>query len=300
MANNRIEAPVESFTVRSPDGLSIRVHRAGAGPHRWLIPPGMGTPLLCWKHVFETFHDRMTLVTWDQRGTYGSDSPRGRGGLAFERHVDDALAILDAVGWDEPFVTGSWSMGVQIGLSLYERMPDRIAGLALINGAFEHVLRTAYGPPATAPLLRFALRSTVAASPVLAPVARRFFRSGLAGELMDRLHVSNNNKDFVVPVTQELSRVDLGNYFRILLELDKHSARSVLAKVRVPTLVTAGSRDVATPPAAARELHRLIAGSDYVEIEGGTHYTPLEFPEALNAALERFFSERVFPRTWAR
>ena len=298
MAHDRIDVEVESFDVRSRDGLRIRVHRAGTGPHRWLLTPGMGTPLLCWKHIFEAFHERMTIVTWDQRGTYASEAPRRPAQLAFEHHVEDGLAVIEALDWDEPFVTGSWSMGVQIGLALYDRLPGRIAALALINGAFEHVLRTAYGPPVTRPLLRAALRSSVAAAPVTGPFVRQLFRRGVAGHLMGGLGVSTANREFVMAVTRALSDLDLANYLRILLELDRHSARPILERVRVPTLITAGSEDVATPPAVAQELHGLIPGSEYVEIPRGTHYTPLEYPLELNQAIERFFSERVFLGSW--
>jgi pimeloyl-ACP methyl ester carboxylesterase len=41
----------------------------------------------------------------------------------------------------------------------------------------------------------------------------------------------------------------------------------VLASVKVPPLVTAGSKDVATPPSVMAALHRRTAGSRYVVIE---------------------------------
>ncbi len=188
----RIEVPVESFTIRSKDGAGVRVHKTGTGPHRWLLTPGLGTPLLCWKHIFEAFHQRMTIVTWDQRGLFDSERLRDRSALRFERHVDDAEAIVERLGWNS-FVTGSWSMGVQLGLGLYERMPERIQALALINGAFEHVLSTAYGPALTAPLLRATLAGLVRGARVLNPAARRLLASGTAGLLMDKLAVSTAN-----------------------------------------------------------------------------------------------------------
>lgn len=292
----QIEVPVRSYFVRSRDGVRVRVHETGSGPHRWLLTPGLGTPLLCWKHIFEEFHDRMTIVTWDQRGLYASEQPQRRAALAFEHHVDDGVAVVEHLGW-ERFVTGSWSMGVQLGLGLYDRMPERVQALTLINGAFEHVLRTAYGPALTRPLLRAFLRGSIPSARLTNPVVRRFLRTGAAGLLMDRLGVSTNNVEFVTAVTRELAGVEFGNYFSILLELDRHSARSVLAKVDVPTLVTAGTKDVATPPHVMRELSRHIRGADYVEIEGGTHYTPLEYPTELNRALRGFFA-RVFRDRW--
>ncbi len=298
MSEFRIQAPVESFHVRSADGLSIRVHKVGTGPHRWLIPPGLGTPLLCWKHIFDRFGERMTMVTWDQRGCYGSGTPKRRRDLAFERHVEDGLAVIDELGWKEPFVTGSWSMGVQLGLALYERMPKRIRALTLINGAFENVLKTAYGPSFTAPLFRLALGGTVLASPLLTPLARTLLRSGRIGAVMDRLAVSTANAAFVTAVTRELANLDMGTYFAILRELDRHSCNHVVDQVSVPTLITAGEKDVATPPSVMQRLHRRIEKSDYILIDRGTHYTPLEYPEALNEALERFFAERVYGDSW--
>ena len=300
MSDFRIQASVESFEVRSADGLAIRAHKVGHGPHHWLIPPGQGTPLLCWKHVFDRFGDRMTMVTWDQRGCYGSGRPKRRRDLAFERHVEDGLAVIDALGWDEPFVTGSWSMGVQLGLALYERMPERIRALTLINGAFANVLTTAYGPSFTAPLFRLALDGTVLASPVLTPLARSLLRSGRVGAVMDRLAVSTANAAFVTAITRELASLDMGTYFAILRGLDRHSCDHVVERVQVPTLITAGTKDVATPPAVMQRLHGRIVNSDYVLFERGTHYTPLEYPEKLNAALERFFAERVFEPDFCR
>jgi pimeloyl-ACP methyl ester carboxylesterase len=258
----------------------------------------MGTPVLVWKHIFEELSDRMTIVTWDPRGMYQSEAPPTLDELSFDHQLADALAIIEALGWQDPFVTGSWSMGVQVGLEIYDRMPDRIAGLALINGTFEHVLRTAYGPSFTGPLLRAALRGSVATARFWGPAVVPLMRSGFVGYAMDGLGVSTANRDFVVEVTRAVGGVDPRRYLRTILELDRHSARAILEKVDVPTLVTAGTEDQATPPAVTRELHALIANSEYVEIERGTHYTPLEYPEALNRALEDFFRTRVFPDTW--
>jgi pimeloyl-ACP methyl ester carboxylesterase len=176
-------------------------------------------------------------------------------------------------------------------------MPERIAALTLINGAFGNVLRNAYGTPAGAPLRRLLVGGTVRASGLLTLLARPLLRSGTVGSLMSWLRVSTANAEFVTAVTQELSVLDLGNYFAILRELDRHSSEHVLERVRVPTLITAGSKDVATPPWVMAELHRRIAGSRYVLIDGGTHYTPLEYPDELNRALDRFFAE-VFPESW--
>jgi pimeloyl-ACP methyl ester carboxylesterase len=61
----------------------------------------------------------------------------------------------------------------------------------------------------------------------------------------------------------------------------------------MPALVIVGAEDTLTPPSAAQELHRGIAGSELVEIPGAGHLPNLEQPELFHAALARFLSHRV-------
>jgi pimeloyl-ACP methyl ester carboxylesterase len=61
-----------------------------------------------------------------------------------------------------------------------------------------------------------------------------------------------------------------------------------LSQIRVPTLIVVGDQDSVTPPAVARGMRDRIAGSQLVEIANAGHMTPLEAPEAVNAAIRDF------------
>jgi pimeloyl-ACP methyl ester carboxylesterase len=67
----------------------------------------------------------------------------------------------------------------------------------------------------------------------------------------------------------------------------------LLATIHVPTLIVVGDEDTVTPPAAADDLHRGIAGSELVRIPRAGHLTNLEQPELFNAALAAFLTHRV-------
>jgi pimeloyl-ACP methyl ester carboxylesterase len=43
-----------------------------------------------------------------------------------------------------------------------------------------------------------------------------------------------------------------------------------------------------TPPATAEHMHRALRGSRLVVIEGGTHYTPVEYPAIIVDELGRW------------
>ena len=67
----------------------------------------------------------------------------------------------------------------------------------------------------------------------------------------------------------------------------------LLKTIHVPTLIVVGDEDTLTPPAAAEEMHRGIAGSELVRIPQAGHLSNLEQPELFNAALATFLNHRV-------
>jgi pimeloyl-ACP methyl ester carboxylesterase len=62
----------------------------------------------------------------------------------------------------------------------------------------------------------------------------------------------------------------------------------VASGLRVPTLILCGSRDRVTPPALARNLHAMIAGSRLEIVEGAGHMLLIEASGAVNRAIAAF------------
>ena len=290
-----INAPLDVFDVDSPDGTRLKVYRAGRGPHLWLLPPGLGTPVLCWKYLFEYFHDNMTIVTWDPRGCYGSAKPADRAHLAVDDHVDDAFAVMEAVHWGgERFVTGGWSMGIEVGLEFYRRAPERVLALTLINGTFEHVLSTAMGIPNAEKWLGGILRAMTSASPLFGPLTGAVLSAPWAVGLIRTLRLVTANEAFFAEVVKDFAKLDFPTYFQMILRMNEHSAREILPTVDVPTLITAGLADKMTPLSVSSFMHEQIRGSELFQVPDGTHYTTIEYPEIVNLKLEQFFRRRVF------
>jgi pimeloyl-ACP methyl ester carboxylesterase len=61
-----------------------------------------------------------------------------------------------------------------------------------------------------------------------------------------------------------------------------------LGAIKTPTLVVAGRDDAITPASGAEALHRAIAGSRFVVIDGAGHALPNEKPAEFNAAVAEF------------
>jgi 3-oxoadipate enol-lactonase len=63
-----------------------------------------------------------------------------------------------------------------------------------------------------------------------------------------------------------------------------------LAQIRCPTLVIAGAEDVGAPVAMSEAMATRIPGAELVVIEGASHLSVVEQPEAFAQAVERFLA----------
>lgn len=77
-----------------------------------------------------------TIAAFDQRGHgRGATPPPGSEAFAIDAFVDDAVAVLDQLGWAQATVAGE-SMGAAIAMRLALDHPDRVERLVLAAPAF--------------------------------------------------------------------------------------------------------------------------------------------------------------------
>jgi len=296
---HRIRTPVRQIDVASHDGTRIRVYAAGDGPHRWLLPPGLGTPAVCWKALFERFADHMTIATWDLRGCYGSEMPKDPGALSVRDQAKDGIAVADALGWtDRPLVVGGWSLGVQVSLEMRRLMGDRVAGLVLLNGAFEHVLKTALPVQQADRILEPLLMAMMASRSFIEPPLKWALGHPQAHLALRTLGVTCTSDPFFATVMREFQKLDFGHLAELTRHANRHTARDVLREIREPTLIVAGTHDTMTPAKVAQEMHRRVQASELLVVKKGTHYTLLEFPDQVWDRVEAFLKGRVFAGAW--
>ena len=66
---------------------------------------------------------------------------------------------------------------------------------------------------------------------------------------------------------------------------------SVLKKIKVNTLITAGENDVGSTPEMSKNLHRMIQGSKFVEIKGGKHLCGIECANDVSIVFKEFIDK---------
>ena len=64
-----------------------------------------------------------------------------------------------------------------------------------------------------------------------------------------------------------------------------------LGEITLPTLIVVGEEDTATVPTESERIHKAIAGSQFSLIPKGGHVSPIDAPDAVNAALSAFLGK---------
>jgi pimeloyl-ACP methyl ester carboxylesterase len=276
----------------SRDGTKIAYYVLGRGPRTWLAAPAMGAPFVAMRRVYQALAEHVRVVTWDMRGFHRSGVPADPRALDVPRHVEDLQAVARAEGLGR-FVLGGWSMGVPISLELFAQEPERVESLVLINGPFTAALDQAL--PVPIPGLGDAVAGVLGRMGGVGRLANPLSvsllgRRGL-GRLLERVGVIAREPEYFEEILADFRHVDWGRYMTVIQRLHEYDGAPHLAKIRVPTLVTGGTRDPMTPEKTARALADRIRGAELFVVKGGTHYTPAEFPDLVAERIVEFLKK---------
>lgn len=265
---------IDHRRVTSGDGTSIAYRLHGAAGKPWLVlSNGAGCSEEFWTAAFvPALADRFRIVEWNYRGFYDSALPSDSMRYRVEDHAADLCAILDAEGIRSAVFLG-FSLGVQVTLETWRRVPDRFRGIAIVSGSFEDPLASFGGTRRLRPLL-VALLDFGATVPNF---TRRLVRLVMGGPLAAPLAKLNRFCENDVPdapfraYLHKASSLDPVAYMRTLRLMGEHSARDVLASIHVPVLLVAGTEDAMTPVWIMERMRDEIPGAEYVVAEGGRH-----------------------------
>ena len=235
------------------NGIDLYYERAGDGP-RLLFLNGSGSTLASSALLLAPFIERFEVVAHDQRGLGRTEIPPGP--YSMGDYAEDALALLDHVGWDSCRIFGI-SFGGMVAQELAVRAPERVERLALVC--------TSAGGEAGA---SFPLHERAAE---LSTVDTRYTPEWLADPAhgLDRALVKARD-------TQPSDDPEVRRGVREqLLARSHHDVADRLHVIDCPTLVAAGRYDGIAPPenseAIAARINRSTRSRADLRIYEGGH-----------------------------
>jgi 3-oxoadipate enol-lactonase len=247
-----------------PEGHPIVLEGRGRSYYRRAEgPPGAPTLLLLhgwtansalnWFPSYATLARHFEVLAIDHRG-HGRGI-RSRRRFRLEDCADDAVALLDAVAVDDVIAVG-YSMGGPIAQLMWQRHPDRVAGLVLCSTS-RNFVGSRPGDRAAAPMLGLA-------SLIARATPGRWQRS-----LGQRLLAARYDQtDLGVWARREVAR----NNPRMIVEagqaLVAFSSREWIGDVDVPSAVLVSEYDSVVPPRRQHDLAAAIPGAVSYSVYG--------------------------------
>jgi pimeloyl-ACP methyl ester carboxylesterase len=229
------------------DGVRIRYEVAGSGPPL-LLHIGFAGGLEDWADAgyVAPLAARYRVVLLDPRGQGQSDKPHDPAAYAARRRVGEVVAVLDAAGIDRVHYWG-YSLGGWVGFALGAFAPDRLASL-LVGGQQPF---TGNPRPTEGDFFLDGTRDGMAAFVAACEAADPTF------------FVSPGERARWLAADGEALRAARLN---ALTEPDLD--RDAVARIRVPTLLYAGTADDPEPKARAV---RLLPNASFVALDGLDH-----------------------------
>lgn len=183
--------------------------------------------------------------------------------------ADWIAAFLTVLNIQQAALVGH-SMGTLVALAAAQRHPDRVRALGLVGAAL--------AIPVHPDLLAAAEANRHEAIDMVS-LWGHGFAAGLGGNLAPGLWMTG-------AAERVLERAAPGVLFNDLSACNAWTdGPAAAASVRCPTVILQGSRDVMTPPRAARALAAAIPGAKLTVLDEAGHMLLAERPDAVLAAL---------------
>jgi pimeloyl-ACP methyl ester carboxylesterase len=257
-----IEAPAAG--TDRPKGTLLLIHAFPLNARMW--EPQLALAAAGWR-----------VIAPQLRGMDGGSTDRPA--RSMDDHAADLIDLLDALHLEEA-VVGGLSMGGYVAFALLRHAPRYVRGLILADTRSQaDTLEGVEGRKRMLALLQEQGAAAIADEmiPKLLGEHSRHSHPEVA-ERVRSLILASSTDAIGHAITALMTRAD---------------STPLLSSIHCPTLIVVGEEDTLTPPALSEQMHKGIAGSEYVVIPKAGHLSNLEQPDAFNAALARFLEHRV-------
>ncbi|MCZ2495491.1 alpha/beta fold hydrolase [Xylophilus sp. Kf1] len=243
----------------------------GQGP-MLVLSHALGLDLGMWDAVSALLEPRFTVLRYDHRGH--GHSPAANQAFTIDDLADDAAALIRS-RTDRPVFFVGISMGGMTAQALAVRAPELLAGIVIANSG-------AYYPDLAPWKARVERVLSQGVESIADGAVERWitpgFRATEAGSAM------------ATQLRATLIGTDAVSYAAACDAVAGIDYRESNRRIGVPTLVIAGTLDLATPASMSEDIAAAIPGAQLKTIEAA-HISSVERPAELAALIESFVNQ---------
>lgn len=261
------------------NNLTINYDQQGTGDPLILIPY-LAADCACYAFQLAEYAKHFTCISLDPRGAGETDKPGGV--YSTELLADDVAAFMEVIGIQQAHVSGL-SLGAAIGMWLAAKYPDRVKSLSL-HSAW----------PKTDAFLKTVVEGWQVMARGSGTVAEMILRGIFPWCFTPELYAARPDYiqslgDFV----RSRPAQPLEAFVQQSNAVIAHDVESQLDRIRAPTQITFGGRDLLTSTRFAERLRTAIRGSEVVIFEGCAHAAMYERVDEFNQRTLAFLRQRA-------
>lgn len=229
-----------------------------------------------WNNEFAFFAQNYQVVRYDMRG-YGKSEPVD----GEFNHMDDLVAVLDALGLHEPLVIMGCSMGGGIAMDFVLTHPSRAKALIMVGSAPSGL---ELDVPAPAKFAEAEKAFEAGDLDLVCEIETQIWFDG-AGRAPDQVNQTMRK------LLYEMNRQALTHEVKQLgkrLPNTQTPAFDRLGDLKIPVLIIVGAHDTPYILAAADYMVDRISSAQKVIIEDAAHLPNMDHPEAFEATVANF------------
>lgn len=256
---------------------------------------GLGTNAWSWPALLRPECD-VRVVSWNHRGTGGSDRPADGSHCGIDAFVEDALSVMDAFNVGKAVLMG-WSMGVNTMFELAYHHPERVSGLFAVAGVPGDTFATMLGPLRLPRIVTKTVTTSLArtlqvAGRAITPISTRLPVGTRAISVLTRtgFMFPVPDPELAAVAVREFLTTPIEWYMRLALATAEHG-RVSLSGLGVPVAFVAGSWDILSGTRDMQTAAARIPDATYEELRG-SHFIQMEQPDRVHQLLLEFL-ERV-------
>ena len=235
-----------------------------------MLSNSLGTNTAMWDAQMPALTARYRVLRYDSRGH--GQSAVTPGPYSIEQLARDAVALLDALGLIRVRFCGL-SLGGMVGQWLGAHAAQRLSRLVLCNTTARIGAPDAYNA-------RIDTVNKGGMAAIADGVLARWYTAPFIAAAPDTIAATRTM----------LLNTPAAGYVASCAAARDMDQRDSATRIAAPTLVIAGTHDLATPPAEGRFLVERITGARYVEL-AAAHLSNIEAPTAFTAALTGFLAD---------
>lgn len=236
-----------------------------------LLIHGLGSSTRDWEPQVAEFAKSYRVITVDLRGHGQSEKPAGP--YTIPEFAADVASLLESLHASPAHIVGL-SLGGGVAFQLAIDYPAMLKSLTIVNSG-----------PSMGGTSEQAQAEIARRVGIVQQMGMRAMGHALAPNLFPAMEHAALRETFVERWAENNPQA----YIEATRSLLGFDVTSRLGEIHCPVLIIAAEHDY-TPVAAKQAYVRLIPNAELVVIPGAHHATPIEQPEAFNAALKQFLA----------